>query len=135
VANCFLYVDDVEAAQQFYVGVLGFSVQTDVTSGDYRWLTLNTPNQPELGITIQQVGSDPFATEDDTRAMRELLAKGSLGGLIFSCDDVDALFEHVRASGAEVLAEPADQFYGVRDCAFRDPAGNLVRFNSPLQQA
>ena len=66
--------------------------------------------------------------------MADLLAKGHLSALIFRVDDVDAMFEHVPASGAEVLQEPADQFYGVRDCAFRDPAGNLVRFNSPLQQ-
>lgn len=134
LANTFVYVDDPDAALAFYRDALGFTVRTDVTQGDYRWLTLSTPNQPELEITIQQVGSVPYASDADNQAMAELLAKGLLGGLIFSCEDVDAVFEHVRASGAEVLQEPADQFYGVRDCAFRDPAGNLVRFKTPLPQ-
>ena len=133
LANCFVAVDDPEAALAFYGGVLGFEVVTDVSHGDYRWLTLTTPHQPGLEITIHQVGSSPM-TDADRDAMADLMAKGVLGALIFSCDDVDALFEHVRASGAEVLQEPADQFYGVRDCAFRDPAGNLVRFKTPLQQ-
>ncbi|WP_208542888.1 VOC family protein [Nocardioides euryhalodurans] len=133
VANCFVPVDDPEKALAFYGGVLGFEVRTDVSHGDYRWLTLSTPTQPELEITVHQVGSSPMS-DDDRDAMADLLAKGLLGALIFHCDDVDALFEHVRASGAEVLQEPADQFYGVRDCAFRDPAGNLVRFKADLQQ-
>ena len=133
VANCFVAVDDPEQALAFYGGVLGFEVRTDVSHGDYRWLTLSTPHQPELEITIHQVGSSPMS-DGDREAMADLMAKGLLGALIFHCDDVDGLFEHVRASGAEVLQEPADQFYGVRDCAFRDPAGNLVRFKADLQQ-
>lgn len=134
LANSFVYVDDPDTALAFYRDVLGFTLRTDVTNGDYRWLTLSTPHQPDLELTIQQVGAVPYASDADNVAMAELLAKGLLGALIFSCDDVDAVFEHVRASGAEVLQEPADQFYGVRDCAFRDPAGNLVRFKTPLPQ-
>ena len=133
LANCFVTVDDPEAALAFYRDALGFEVRTDVTNGDYRWLTLTTRQQPELEIVLHQVGSSPM-TDADRESMADLMAKGLIGGLIFSVDDVDALFEHVQATGAEVLQEPADQFYGVRDCAFRDPAGNLVRFKTPLQQ-
>ena len=133
LANTFVAVDDPEAALRFYRDALGFEVRTDVSHGDYRWLTLTTPRQPDLEIVLHQVGSSPM-TDADREAMADLVVKGLVGGLIFSCDDVDALFEHVQATGAEVLQEPADQFYGVRDCAFRDPAGNLVRFKSPLQQ-
>jgi catechol 2,3-dioxygenase-like lactoylglutathione lyase family enzyme len=113
--------------------VLGFTVTQDVSMGSYRWLSVATPTQPELEITIQSVGGGPGTSEEDRAAIDTLLAKGLMSPLIFSCDDVDALFEHVRASGvAEVLQEPADQFYGVRDCAFRDPAGNMLRFKTPL---
>ena len=135
VANCFLVVDDHEKALTFYRDVLGFTVTQDVSMGDYRWLSLSTPTQPELEITIQSVGGGPGTSEEDRVAIDTLLAKGLMSPLIFSCDDVDALFEHVRAAGtAEVLQEPADQFYGVRDCAFRDPAGNMLRFKTALPQ-
>ena len=131
LANTFLYADDPEKSLAFYRDVLGLTVHTDVSNGDYRWLTLTTPAQPELEITLQQPGGIPMS-EGDRTSMQDLLAKGLLGAAIFSVDDVDAIFEHVRESGAEVLQEPADQFYGVRDCAFRDPAGNLVRFKKAL---
>jgi uncharacterized glyoxalase superfamily protein PhnB len=135
VANCFLVVDDHEKALTFYRDVLGFTVTQDVSMGDYRWLSVSTPTQPELEITIQSVGGGPGTSEEDRVAIDTLLAKGLMSPLIFSCDDVDALFEHVRAAGtAEVLQEPADQFYGVRDCAFRDPAGNMLRFNQALPE-
>ena len=133
VANCFLVVDDHEKALTFYRDVLGFTVTQDVSMGDYRWLSVSTPTQPELEITIQSVGGGPGTSEEDRAAIDTLLAKGLMSPLIFSCDDVDALFEHVQAAGtAEVLQEPADQFYGVRDCAFRDPAGNMLRFKTAL---
>jgi catechol 2,3-dioxygenase-like lactoylglutathione lyase family enzyme len=132
LAHCFVTVDDPEAALGFYRDTLGFTVQTDVSNGDFRWLTLTTAHQPELELTLQPVGGGMPLPDADRKALDDLLAKGVLGAVIFHCDDVDALFEHVRASGAEVLQEPADQFYGVRDCAFRDPAGNLVRFKAPL---
>ena len=133
LANCFVAVDDPEAALAFYRDALGLEVKNDVTAGDYRWLTLTTRHQPELEIVLHQVGSSPMS-DADRETLADLVVKGLIGGLIFSCDDVDAVFEEVRATGAEVLQEPADQFYGVRDCAFRDPDGNLVRFKSPLQQ-
>ncbi len=133
--NCFITVDDPDAALGFYRDILGFSVKTDVSNGSFRWLTVTTPHQPELEITIQQVGAGLPMTDADKAALADLLAKGLLSAMIFDVKDVDALFEHVRASGAEVLQEPTDQFYGVRDCAFRDPAGNMVRFKTDKPEA
>jgi len=136
LANSFVHTNDPDASLAFYRDVLGFTVRTDVTNGDFRWVTLTTPTQPELEITLDQIGPGAMPMSDDDRAaLTELLAKGLLTSLIFDCDDVDAVFEAVRASGADVLQEPADQFYGVRDCAFRDPAGNMVRFKTDLGQA
>lgn len=123
----FLEVEDHEATLAFYRDVLGLEVRNDVKMDFGRWLTLGPKNQPELGIVMQTagVGRSPA----DAQTIRELLAKGSLGGLVFETDDVDATFETVSASGAEVMQEPMDQPFGVRDCAFRDPSGNMVRFN------
>lgn len=132
VASCFLVVDDHEKALGFYRDVLGFEVVNDVSQGGYRWLSVSPPAQPGLAVVIQSVGIHAGVSDEDRAAMDTLLAKGLLGSLVLRCDDVDALFEHVRAAGGEVLQEPMDQFYGVRDCAFRDPAGNLVRVNQPL---
>ena len=97
-----------------------------------RWLTVGPASQPELeiGLIPPEMGHSP----EDARALSELLAKGALGSLIFSTDNCDATFERIQAAGAEVLQEPVDQFYGVRDCAFRDPAGNMIRFKTPLAQ-
>ena len=99
VANCFLIVDDHDKALSFYRDVLGFTVTQDVTMGDYRWLSVSTPTQPELEITIQSVGGGPGTSEEDRTGDGHAARQGADGPLIFSCDDVDALFEHVRASG------------------------------------
>jgi predicted enzyme related to lactoylglutathione lyase len=123
----FLEVDDHDAALAFYRDTLGLEVRQDVAMEGARWLTVGPKDQPELGIVLQSAGAG--RSPDDAEAIRSLLAKGSLSGLVFQTDDVDALFEKVAASRAEVLQEPMDQPYGVRDCAFRDPAGNMVRFN------
>jgi predicted enzyme related to lactoylglutathione lyase len=125
----FLEVDDHEAALAFYRDVLGLEVRNDVVMEFGRWLTVGPSDQPELGIVLQSVGVG--RPPEDAQAMRSLLAKGSLSGLVFTTADVDAAFEKVRASGAEVMQEPMDMPYGVRDCAFRDPAGNMVRFSQP----
>jgi predicted enzyme related to lactoylglutathione lyase len=125
----FLEVDGHEAAITFYRDVLGLEVRNDVKMEFGRWVTVGTRNQPELGIVLTSVGVG--RPPDDAETLRSLLAKGSLAGLVFNTDDVDTLFETVRAAGAEVMQEPMDQPYGVRDCAFRDPAGNMVRFNQP----
>ncbi|GAA2357833.1 VOC family protein [Dactylosporangium salmoneum] len=123
----FLEVDDHEAAIAFYCDTLGLEVRQDVKMDDARWLTVGPKDQPEIGIVMQTAGAG--RSPDDAQSIRTMLAKGSLGGLVFQTDDVDALFERVAASGAEVLQEPMDQFYGLRDCAFRDPSGNMVRIN------
>jgi len=127
IRNTFLEVDDHEAALAFYRDALGLEVRQDVAMEGARWLTVGPASQPELGIVLQTAGVGRPA--EDAQALRELLAKGSLSGLVLETDDVDAAFERIRASGAEVLQEPMDQPYGTRDCAFRDPAGNQVRIN------
>ena len=131
LAQCFIAVDDHDAALAFYRDVLGMEVRDDVAFEGMRWVTVGSPAQPDVGIVLEPPLADPGASATDREAMAELLAKGLLRGLNFTTDDVDATFEHIRAAGAEVLQEPVDQPYGVRDCAFRDPAGNMVRFSRP----
>ena len=122
---CNITVNDVDEAIGFYGNALGLQITQDVSSGDYRWVTLGSEAQPGLGIVV----SVPHAgrSQADGDALQELLTKGVLPMLVFNTTDVDALFEKVRASGAEVLQEPIDQDWGPRDCAFRDPSGNMVR--------
>ncbi|MGN9913568.1 VOC family protein [Phytohabitans sp. LJ34] len=132
VRSMFLEVDDHEAALAFYRDALGFEVRLDVAMEDARWLTVGPPSQPEFGIVLTTVGVG--RPPEDAQALRELLAKGSLSGLLLSTDDLDATFETVRASGAEVIQEPMDMPYGPRECEFRDPAGNSVRFSQPPKE-
>lgn len=127
VKYTFLEVDDHEAALAFYRDALGFEVRQDVAMEGARWLTVGPPSQPELGIVLQTAGV--ARSSEDAQSLRQLLAKGSLSGLVLETDDVDAVFERVRATGAEVIQEPMDQGYTTRDCAFRDPSGNQVRIN------
>jgi predicted enzyme related to lactoylglutathione lyase len=132
VKYTFLEVDDHEAALAFYRDALGLEVRQDVAMENARWLTVGPPSQPGLGVVLQTVGV--ARSPEDAQALRELLAKGSLSGLVLETDNVDATFEAVRATGAEVLQEPMDQPYGTRDCAFRDPAGNQVRINQRTKE-
>lgn len=120
-------VNDVEESIAFYRDALGLEVIMDVSNGGHRWLTLGTESQPGLGIVL----SDPHAgrSQADGDALQELLAKGVLPNIVFTTDDLDAAFERVRASGAEVLQEPLDPGYGTKDCALRDPSGNMVRIS------
>jgi len=129
LSHCFVTVDDHDKALAFYRDTLGLEVRNDVAYEGMRWVTVGSPAQPGIDIVLESVGASPDASPADRQALAELLAKGMLRGVLFSTDDVDATFERIRASGAEVLQEPIDQPYGMRDCAFRDPAGNLVRFN------
>ncbi|MGW1175605.1 VOC family protein, partial [Kitasatospora sp. NPDC002543] len=131
LAQCFIAVDDHDRALAFYRDVLGFEVRNDVGFEGMRWVTVGSPDQPGVEIVLEPPLADPHAAEADRRAAAELLAKGLLRGVIFRTDDCDATFERLRAAGAEVLQEPMDQPYGVRDCAFRDPSGNMLRFNQP----
>jgi catechol 2,3-dioxygenase-like lactoylglutathione lyase family enzyme len=120
-------VNDVDESLGFYRDALGLDVQNDVGSGGFRWVTLGSPDQPGLGLVL----SEPHAgrSQADGDALQELLTKGVLPMIMFRVGDLDAVFEKVRASGAEVLQEPMDQPWGPRDSAFRDPSGNMVRIS------
>ncbi|MEV6955543.1 VOC family protein [Streptomyces sp. NPDC051183] len=134
LSQCFIAVDDHDKALAFYRDTLGLEVRNDVAFEGMRWVTVCSPDQPDVEIVLEPPLADPNASPSDKQAMAELLAKGMLRGVIFSADDVDATFERIRAAGGEVLQEPMDQPYGVRDCAFRDPAGNMLRFNQPRKR-
>jgi len=120
----FVPVHDPDAALGFYCDALGLEVRNDVKSGEFRWVTVGAPGQ-DVDIVLSQPHGGRSQAEGD--ALLSLVMQGSLQAAIFRSDDLDATFEKVRASGAEVLQEPASQPWGVRDCAFRDPSGNLVR--------
>jgi catechol 2,3-dioxygenase-like lactoylglutathione lyase family enzyme len=124
---CHITVSDLDQSLAFYRDALGLEVRNDVGSGGFRWVTLGTPAQPDLEIVL----SEPYAgrSQADGDALQELLAKGVLPMTGFRTHDLDATFERVRAFGAEVLQEPIDQPWGPRDCAFRDPSGNMVRIS------
>ncbi|MEW2287149.1 VOC family protein [Streptomyces sp. NPDC047841] len=128
LAQCFLAVDDHDKAIAFYRDVLGLEIRNDVGFEGMRWVTLGSPLQPDVEIVLEPPDASPDASPADKQALNELLAKGLLRGVIFTTPDCDALYARVRESGADVLQEPMDQPYGVRDCAFRDPAGNQLRF-------
>ncbi|GII98079.1 putative glyoxalase superfamily protein PhnB [Sediminihabitans luteus] len=129
LAQCFVAVHDHDLAIPFYRDVLGLEVRNDVGFENMRWVTVGSPDQPDVDIVLEPPLADPNAAEADKRAMDGLLAKGLLRAVNFTTADVDATFERIRSAGAEVLQEPVDQPYGVRDCAFRDPSGNMLRFN------
>ena len=125
--NCFLSVDDHEKAIAFYRDALGFEVRNDVSAYGMRWVTLGSPSQPDVNLVLEPPAADPGISPADRTAIADLLAKGILGRLAFWTADLEGTFDHVQASGAEVVQEPMDQPWGARDCAFRDPAGNLIR--------
>ena len=127
--TCFIPVHDHDEALAFYRDLLGLEVRADVKYEGMRWTTVGPSDQPDVNIVLEPPAADPNAAPADRNAMKEMLAKGLLRGVIFSTDDCDATFEHIREGGGEVLQEPMDQPWGVRDCAFRDPSGNLIRFN------
>jgi catechol 2,3-dioxygenase-like lactoylglutathione lyase family enzyme len=131
VSHTFITVSDQDQALQFYRDVIGLKVVNDVSFDGVRWLSLTPPAQPGVEIVLQVPEQYPDISPADRDAMAALVAKGLLAGVIFATDDCDATFEQLRAAGAEVLQEPIDQPYGVRDCAFRDPAGNMLRFSQP----
>jgi uncharacterized glyoxalase superfamily protein PhnB len=126
----FLPHTDGEAALAFYRDALGFEVRQDVGYEGMRWLTVGPPNQPGTAVVLHPPAVDPGLTGDERATILELIAKGSYGAaLTLGTDDLDGLFKKLVDSGADVLQEPAEQPYGVRDCAFRDPTGNLLRIN------
>ena len=123
----FLPQDDPDAALAFYRDTLGFEVRNDVGYGGLRWITVGPTGQPGTSIVLHPPGADPGVTDDERRTIAEMMAKGTYGGILLATADLDDTFERVQASGTEVVQEPTEQPYGVRDCAVRDPAGNLLR--------
>ncbi|GAA3478508.1 VOC family protein [Streptomyces yanii] len=119
--------DDPDAALVFYRDTLGFEVRSDVGQGKMRWITVGPVDQPGTSILLAPPAADPGVTEDERRTIIEMMAKGTYGWILLATRDLDGTFEKVQAADAEVVQEPTDQPYGVRDCAFRDPAGNLIR--------
>ena len=118
---------DPEASLAFYRDTLGFEVRTDVGSGSMRWITVGPPEQPATSILLAPPAVDPGITDDERRTIAEMMAKGTYGWIMLATEDLDGTFERLQAGGAEVVQEPLEQPYGIRDCAFRDPAGNLIR--------
>jgi len=123
----FLPQDDPDAALAFYRDALGFEVRNDVEYGGMHWITVGPPNQLDTAIVLHPPGVTPGITEDERRIIVEMMAKGTYAAINLGTADLDGAFAQVEASGAEVVQEPTEQPYGVRDCAVRDPAGNLIR--------
>ena len=127
IHQTFLPHNDPDASLAFYRDTLGFELRNDVGYGGMRWLTVGPPNQPSTAIVLHPPAVDPGITDDERRTITEMMAKGTYGILLLATKDLDDAFDRLQASDAEVVQEPTDQPYGVRDCAFRDPAGNLIR--------
>ena len=123
----FLPQDDPDAALGFYRDTLGFEVRNDVGYAGLRWLTVGPAGQPDTSILLAPPAADAGVTDDERRTILEMMAKGTYGGILLATPDLDGAFARLAASGADVVQEPAEQPYGVRDCAVRDPAGNLIR--------
>ncbi|MEV0062364.1 VOC family protein [Nocardia sp. NPDC050718] len=127
IHQSYLPQDDPDAALAFYRDALGFEVRNDVGYNGMRWITVGPPDQPSTAIVLHPPAADPGITDDERRVITEMMAKGTYAGINLATDDLDGLFEKLQAGDAEVVQEPTDQPYGIRDCAFRDPAGNMVR--------
>jgi catechol 2,3-dioxygenase-like lactoylglutathione lyase family enzyme len=125
----FLPHTDPDASLAFYRDTLGFEVRNDVGFGGMRWITVGHPDQPGMSLVLEPPAADPGVTEDERRTITEMMAKGTYARITLATPDLDDTFERVAASGAEIVQEPTKQPYGVRDCAVRDPAGNLIRIN------
>ncbi|MEU8305448.1 VOC family protein [Actinomadura sp. NPDC048955] len=127
IHTSFLPHDDPDASLAFYRDTLGFEVRNDVGGGRMRWITVGPPKQPDTSILLAPPATDPGITDDERRTIAEMMAKGTYGWILLASPDLDDTFDRVQAAGAEVVQEPIEQPYGMRDCAFRDPAGNLIR--------
>jgi catechol 2,3-dioxygenase-like lactoylglutathione lyase family enzyme len=125
----FLPHNDPDASLAFYRDTLGFEVRNDVGYGGMHWITVGPAGQPGTSIVLYPPGADPGITDDERRTIAEMMAKGTYGIITLATKDLDGVFARLQAGDAEVVQEPAEQPYGVRDCAFRDPAGNLIRIN------
>ena len=127
IHSSFLPQDDPDAALVFYRDALGFEVRNDVEYGGLHWITVGPPGQPDTSIVLYPPAASPGVTDDERRTIAEMMAKGTFAVMLLATDDLDATFDRLQASDADVVQEPTEQPYGVRDCAFRDPAGNLIR--------
>ena len=128
LSTCFVLVHDPEVALAFYRDMLGLELRNDVAREDFRWITVGAADQPGVAIVLTNYLAGSPADSD---ALAALLAKGALNGVHFHTDDLDATFEKLQSSGAEIVQEPTEQFWGTRDCAVRDPSGNLIRIDQP----
>jgi uncharacterized glyoxalase superfamily protein PhnB len=127
IHSSFLPHHDPDAALAFYRDTLGFEVRLDVGGGTMRWITVGPPGQPDTSIVLYPPAATPGLTDDERRVIAEMMAKGTFGTLLLATKDLDTTFEGLQAGDAEVVQEPTEQPYGVRDCALRDPAGNMIR--------
>lgn len=127
IHSSFLPHNDPEASLAFYRDVLGFEVRLDVGKGAMRWITVGPPNQPDTSIVLNPPAANPGLTDDERRTIAEMMAKGSYATLLLATKDLDGTFERLQGNDVEIVQEPTDQPYGLRDCAVRDPAGNLIR--------
>jgi uncharacterized glyoxalase superfamily protein PhnB len=127
IHESFLPQNDPEAALAFYRDTLGFEVRNDVGYQGMRWITVGQPDQPDTSLVLYPPDATPGITDDERRTIAEMMAKGTFAGLNLATRDLDGTFERLQASSAEVVQEPTDQPYGIRDCSVRDPAGNLLR--------
>ena len=125
----FLPHNDPDASLAFYRDTLGFEVRLDVGKGAMRWITVGPPNQPGTSIVLSPPTANPGITDDERRMIAEMMAKGTYAIVVLATKNLDDTFERLQASEAEVVQEPIDQPYGIRECAFRDPAGNLLRIH------
>jgi predicted enzyme related to lactoylglutathione lyase len=125
----FLPHDDPDVSLAFYRDTLGFEIRKDVGYGGMRWITVGPADQPDTSIVLEPPAADPGVTDDERRTIVEMMAKGSYARIVLATTDLDGVFERLQASGADVVQEPTEQPHGIRDCAFRDPAGNLIRIN------
>ncbi|GAA5105975.1 VOC family protein [Nocardia iowensis] len=134
LSACTLTVHDLDEALGFYRDVLGFAVREDYEARGARWASVGPPSQPNVRIVLQSTGTDPSASPTDRQTIEDLMAKGLLSQrLVFVTDNCDDTFERIEAAGVEVLQEPMNKPDGVRDCAFFDPSGNVLRFTQPRQ--
>ncbi|MBD8058820.1 VOC family protein [Cellulomonas sp. JH27-2] len=129
IHSSFLPHDDPTAATAFYRDVLGFEVRNDVGYNGLHWITVGPAEQPDVSVVLYPPQATPGVTDDERRTVAEMMAKGTFATLILSTDDLDATFDRVQGMEVDVVQEPMDQPYGIRDCAFRDPSGNLIRLN------
>jgi catechol 2,3-dioxygenase-like lactoylglutathione lyase family enzyme len=129
IASTFLPHTDPDASLAFYRDLLGFEVRNDVGYNGLRWITVGPPGQPHTAIVLYPPAVDPGITEDERRTITEMMAKGTYGIVVLATPDLDATFAALQGTDAEVVQEPTEQPYGIRDCAVRDPSGNLIRIN------